>query len=73
MSLNVRVFVCVVSCSWVSKVYRLPTETDCWMLVKEKMSESPLTFHIPTLLLDNLIKEEKARCVCFGGLRLSSS
>ncbi|XP_030193517.1 type II inositol 3,4-bisphosphate 4-phosphatase isoform X1 [Gadus morhua] len=50
-----------VSCSWVSKVYRLPTETDCWMLVKEKMSESPLTFHIPTLLLDNLIKEEKAR------------
>ncbi|CAL8326056.1 unnamed protein product [Lota lota] len=50
-----------VLCSRVSKVYRLPMETDCWMLVKEQMSESPLTFHLPTLLLDNLIQEEKAR------------
>ncbi|KAG7253731.1 hypothetical protein CRUP_004629 [Coryphaenoides rupestris] len=31
------------------------------MLVKEQMFESSLTFHLPSLLLDNLIQEERAR------------
>ncbi|XP_041635608.1 type II inositol 3,4-bisphosphate 4-phosphatase-like [Cheilinus undulatus] len=41
----------------VSKVYRFQTEDQRWLLVREQMSETPLTFSLPKQLLSTLIQE----------------
>ncbi|KAJ0006154.1 hypothetical protein NQD34_013427 [Periophthalmus magnuspinnatus] len=45
----------VVLCCSVGKVYRFPTQDKGWLLVQEKMSETPLSFSLPRQLLSMLI------------------
>ncbi|XP_038164200.1 type II inositol 3,4-bisphosphate 4-phosphatase-like isoform X1 [Cyprinodon tularosa] len=48
-------------CSQVCKVYRFQTEDHRWLLVREQMSETPLSFSLPKQLLSSLIKEHTDR------------
>lgn len=58
-----RVCVCAVLCAQVSKLYRFQTEDQRWLLVREQMSETPLSFSLPKQLLSALIEEHRSRCV----------
>ncbi|XP_040887532.1 type II inositol 3,4-bisphosphate 4-phosphatase-like isoform X2 [Toxotes jaculatrix] len=50
-----------VLCSQVCKVYRFQTEDQRWMLVREQLSETPLSFSLPKQLLSALIREHTNR------------
>ncbi|XP_044039765.1 type II inositol 3,4-bisphosphate 4-phosphatase-like isoform X2 [Siniperca chuatsi] len=50
-----------VLCAQVSKVYRFQTEDQRWLLVREQMSETPLSFSLPKQLLSALIREHTSR------------
>ncbi|KAM9335796.1 type II inositol 3,4-bisphosphate 4-phosphatase-like isoform 1-T3 [Symphorus nematophorus] len=50
-----------VLCAQVSKVYRFQTEDQRWLLVREQMSETPLSFCLPKQLLSALIHEHTSR------------
>lgn len=50
-------------CSQVSKLYRFKTEDQRWLLVREQMSETPLSFSLPKQLLSVLISEYTSRYV----------
>ncbi|XP_030609471.1 type II inositol 3,4-bisphosphate 4-phosphatase-like isoform X2 [Archocentrus centrarchus] len=50
-----------VLCAQVSKVYRFKTEDQRWLLVREQMSETPLSFSLPKQLLSLLIQEHTNR------------
>uniref|UniRef100_A0A6Q2XW48 Inositol polyphosphate-4-phosphatase type II B n=1 Tax=Esox lucius TaxID=8010 RepID=A0A6Q2XW48_ESOLU len=45
----------------VCKVYRFQTESSRWMLVREQMSDSPLTSSLPKQLLSCYIQEDRRR------------
>ncbi|XP_051025123.1 inositol polyphosphate 4-phosphatase type II isoform X3 [Acomys russatus] len=45
----------------VCKLYRFPTSDNKWMRIREQMSESILSFHIPKELLSLHIKEDLCR------------
>lgn len=47
--------------STVCKVYRFQTESSRWMLVREQMSESPLSSSLPKQLLSCYIQEDMRR------------
>ena len=55
--------VCAVLCAQVCKVYRFQTEDQRWLLVREQMSETPLSFSLPKQLLSALIREHTSRSV----------
>uniref|UniRef100_A0AAZ3QRK1 Uncharacterized protein n=1 Tax=Oncorhynchus tshawytscha TaxID=74940 RepID=A0AAZ3QRK1_ONCTS len=60
----IYLFVCVLSSvfrSTVCKVYRFQTEASRWMLVREQMSESPLSSSLPKQLLSCYIQEDMRR------------
>lgn len=63
------VCVCAVLCAQVSKVNRFKTEDQRWLLVREQMSETPLSFSLPKQLLSLLIQEHTNR---YAGLVLCS-
>nr|XP_057923916.1 inositol polyphosphate 4-phosphatase type II-like isoform X2 [Doryrhamphus excisus] len=46
-----------VLCAQVCKVYRFQTEDAGWLLVREQMSETPLSFSLPKQLLSMLISQ----------------
>lgn len=48
-------------CSQVCKVYRFQTEDNRWLLVREQMSETPLSFSLPKQLLSALSQEHTDR------------
>ncbi|CAI5681808.1 unnamed protein product [Oreochromis niloticus] len=48
-------------CAQVSKVNRFKTEDQRWLLVREQMSETPLSFSLPKQLLSLLIQEHTNR------------
>ncbi|XP_023202678.1 type II inositol 3,4-bisphosphate 4-phosphatase-like isoform X1 [Xiphophorus maculatus] len=48
-------------CSQVCKLYRFQTEDHRWLLVREQMSETPLSFSLPKQLLSALIREHTDR------------
>uniref|UniRef100_A0A3B4AQA7 Inositol polyphosphate-4-phosphatase type II B n=1 Tax=Periophthalmus magnuspinnatus TaxID=409849 RepID=A0A3B4AQA7_9GOBI len=48
-------------CCSVGKVYRFPTQDKGWLLVQEKMSETPLSFSLPRQLLSMLSVEYRNR------------
>ncbi|XP_041841105.1 type II inositol 3,4-bisphosphate 4-phosphatase-like isoform X3 [Melanotaenia boesemani] len=48
-------------CAHICKVYRFQTEDRRWLLVREQMSETPLSFSLPKQLLDMLIQEQTNR------------
>ncbi|CAB1423270.1 unnamed protein product [Pleuronectes platessa] len=50
-----------VLCAQVCKVYRFLTEDQRWLLVREQMSETPLSFSLPKQLLRALIHEHTLR------------
>ncbi|XP_070710550.1 type II inositol 3,4-bisphosphate 4-phosphatase-like isoform X2 [Pempheris klunzingeri] len=50
-----------VLCAQVCKVYRFQTEDQRWLLVREQMSETPLSFSLPKQLLSALIREHMSR------------
>ncbi|XP_054604686.2 type II inositol 3,4-bisphosphate 4-phosphatase isoform X4 [Nothobranchius furzeri] len=50
-----------VLCSQVCKVYRFETEDQRRLLVREQMSETPLSFSLPKQLLSALIQEHASR------------
>ncbi|KAM8881908.1 type II inositol 3,4-bisphosphate 4-phosphatase-like isoform 1-T1 [Synchiropus picturatus] len=50
-----------VMCSQVCKLYRFQTEDQRWLLVREQMSETPLSFSLPKQLLSNLIHGLRSR------------
>nr|XP_020442311.1 type II inositol 3,4-bisphosphate 4-phosphatase-like isoform X3 [Monopterus albus]XP_020442312.1 type II inositol 3,4-bisphosphate 4-phosphatase-like isoform X4 [Monopterus albus] len=50
-----------VLCAQVCKVYRFQTEDQRWMLVREQLSETPLSFSLPKQLLSALIQEHTSR------------
>ncbi|KAM9425949.1 type II inositol 3,4-bisphosphate 4-phosphatase-like isoform 2-T3 [Pholidichthys leucotaenia] len=50
-----------VLCSQVCKVYRFQTEDQRWLLVREQMSETPLSFSLPKQLLSALTREHANR------------
>ncbi|KAF7643741.1 hypothetical protein LDENG_00234350 [Lucifuga dentata] len=50
-----------VLCSQVCKVYRFQREDDRRLLVREQMSETPLSFSLPKTLLSALIREHMIR------------
>ncbi|XP_055085172.1 type II inositol 3,4-bisphosphate 4-phosphatase-like [Periophthalmus magnuspinnatus] len=50
-----------VLCCSVGKVYRFPTQDKGWLLVQEKMSETPLSFSLPRQLLSMLSVEYRNR------------
>ncbi|XP_070785504.1 type II inositol 3,4-bisphosphate 4-phosphatase-like [Enoplosus armatus] len=50
-----------VLCAQVCKVYRFQTEDQRWLLVREQMSETPLSFSLPKQLLSMLIHEQTSR------------
>lgn len=54
---------CAVLCAQVCKVYRFQTEDQRWLLVREQMSETPLSFSLPKQLLSALIREHTSRSV----------
>nr|XP_060634887.1 inositol polyphosphate 4-phosphatase type II isoform X3 [Anolis sagrei ordinatus] len=45
----------------ICKLYRFPTSDNKWMCVREQMSESTLSFHIPKELISLHIKEDMRR------------
>ncbi|XP_053109969.1 inositol polyphosphate 4-phosphatase type II isoform X4 [Hemicordylus capensis] len=45
----------------ICKLYRFPTSDNKWMCVREQMSESTLSFHIPKELINLHIKEDMRR------------
>uniref|UniRef100_A0A3Q2CFG6 Type II inositol 3,4-bisphosphate 4-phosphatase-like n=1 Tax=Cyprinodon variegatus TaxID=28743 RepID=A0A3Q2CFG6_CYPVA len=53
-------------CSQVCKVYRFQTEDHRWLLVREQMSETPLSFSLPKQLLSSLIKEHTDSSVSYS-------
>ncbi|KAK9525060.1 hypothetical protein VZT92_017403 [Zoarces viviparus] len=50
-----------VLCAQVCKVYRFQTEDQRWLLVREQMSETPLSFSLPKQLLSALIQSHTSR------------
>ncbi|KAM4714160.1 type II inositol 3,4-bisphosphate 4-phosphatase-like isoform 1-T3 [Anableps anableps] len=50
-------------CSQVCKLYRFQTEDHRWLVVREQMSETPLSFSLPKQLLSALIQEHTDRVV----------
>ncbi|XP_037538296.1 type II inositol 3,4-bisphosphate 4-phosphatase [Nematolebias whitei] len=50
-----------VLCAQVCKVYRFQTEDRRWLLVREQMCETPLSFSVPKQLLSVLIREHTDR------------
>ncbi|KAK2899650.1 type II inositol 3,4-bisphosphate 4-phosphatase-like isoform X2 [Channa argus] len=50
-----------VLCSQVCKVYRFQMEDQRWMLVREQLSETPLSFSLPKQILSVLIQEHTNR------------
>ncbi|XP_041821254.1 type II inositol 3,4-bisphosphate 4-phosphatase-like [Chelmon rostratus] len=50
-----------VLCAQVCKVYRFQTENQRWLLVREQMSETALSFSLPKQLLSALIHEHTSR------------
>ncbi|XP_075948440.1 type II inositol 3,4-bisphosphate 4-phosphatase-like isoform X3 [Anarhichas minor] len=50
-----------VLCAQVCKVYRFQTEDQRWLLVREQMSETPLSFSLPKQLLSALIQSHTGR------------
>ncbi|CAK6977553.1 type II inositol 3%2C4-bisphosphate 4-phosphatase-like isoform X3 [Scomber scombrus] len=50
-----------VLCAQVCKVYRFQMEDQRWLLVREQMSETPLSFSLPKQLLSALIHENTSR------------
>ncbi|TKS93268.1 Type II inositol 3,4-bisphosphate 4-phosphatase [Collichthys lucidus] len=50
-----------VLCAQVCKVYRFHMEDQRWLLVREQMSETPLSFSLPKQLLSALIQEHRNR------------
>ncbi|XP_054863920.1 type II inositol 3,4-bisphosphate 4-phosphatase-like isoform X2 [Amphiprion ocellaris] len=48
-------------CAQVCKLYRFQTEDQRWLLVREQMSETPLSFSLPKHLLSKLIQEHTDR------------
>ncbi|XP_026177954.1 type II inositol 3,4-bisphosphate 4-phosphatase-like [Mastacembelus armatus] len=50
-----------VLCAQVCKVYRFQTEDQRWLLVREQLSETPLSFSVPKQLLSALIREHVSR------------
>uniref|UniRef100_A0A665T9V0 Inositol polyphosphate-4-phosphatase type II B n=1 Tax=Echeneis naucrates TaxID=173247 RepID=A0A665T9V0_ECHNA len=50
-----------VLCAQVCKVYRFQTEDQRWLLVREQLSETPLSFSLPKQLLSVLIQEHTNR------------
>uniref|UniRef100_A0A3B5LGK9 Inositol polyphosphate-4-phosphatase type II B n=1 Tax=Xiphophorus couchianus TaxID=32473 RepID=A0A3B5LGK9_9TELE len=56
-----QVCVCAALCSQVCKLYRFQTEDHRWLLVREQMSETPLSFSLPKQLLSALIREHTDR------------
>ncbi|XP_071384744.1 type II inositol 3,4-bisphosphate 4-phosphatase-like [Centroberyx affinis] len=50
-----------VLCAAVCKVYRFQTEQQRWMLVREQMAETPLSFCLPRLLLSMLTHSHMTR------------
>uniref|UniRef100_A0A4W5MB37 Uncharacterized protein n=1 Tax=Hucho hucho TaxID=62062 RepID=A0A4W5MB37_9TELE len=52
----------------VCKVYRFQTESSRWMLVREQMSESPLSSSLPKQLLSCYIQEDMRRVQELGDL-----
>ncbi|KAM4536223.1 inositol polyphosphate 4-phosphatase type II-like [Odontesthes bonariensis] len=48
-------------CAQLCKVYRFQTEDRRWLLVREQMSETPLSFSLPKQLLSVLIQEHTNR------------
>ncbi|XP_051800151.1 type II inositol 3,4-bisphosphate 4-phosphatase-like [Acanthochromis polyacanthus] len=48
-------------CAQVCKLYRFQTEDHRWLLVREQMSETPLSFSLPKHLLSKLIQEHTDR------------
>uniref|UniRef100_A0A4W6BTQ6 Inositol polyphosphate-4-phosphatase type II B n=1 Tax=Lates calcarifer TaxID=8187 RepID=A0A4W6BTQ6_LATCA len=48
--------VSVMLCAQVCKVYRFQTEDQRWLLVREQLSETPLSFSLPKQLLSALIR-----------------
>ncbi|XP_068163857.1 type II inositol 3,4-bisphosphate 4-phosphatase-like isoform X3 [Antennarius striatus] len=62
-----------VLCGQVCKVYRFQTDDHRWLLVREQMSETPLSLTLPKQLLSVLIHEHAGRCVHFHGNVSSSS
>ncbi|XP_056225650.1 type II inositol 3,4-bisphosphate 4-phosphatase-like isoform X1 [Seriola aureovittata] len=50
-----------VLCSQVCKLYRFQTEDHRWLLVREQLSETPLSFSLPKQLLSALIHEHANR------------
>ncbi|XP_072232052.1 type II inositol 3,4-bisphosphate 4-phosphatase-like isoform X2 [Leuresthes tenuis] len=55
-------------CAQVCKVYRFQTEDRRWLLVREQMSETPLSFSLPKQLLSALIQEHTNRILELGEL-----
>lgn len=54
---------CAVLCAQVCKLYRFQTDDRRWLLVKEQMSETPLSFSVPKQLLSALVQELTSRLV----------
>ncbi|XP_059211403.1 type II inositol 3,4-bisphosphate 4-phosphatase-like isoform X1 [Centropristis striata] len=50
-----------VLCAQVCKLYRFQTEDQRWLLVREQMSETPLSFSLPKQLLNMLIHDHTNR------------
>ncbi|XP_055369397.1 type II inositol 3,4-bisphosphate 4-phosphatase-like isoform X2 [Betta splendens] len=50
-----------VLCAQVCKLYRFQTEDQRWLLVREQLSETPLSFSLPKRLLSILIHEHSSR------------
>ncbi|XP_078791940.1 type II inositol 3,4-bisphosphate 4-phosphatase isoform X3 [Oryzias latipes] len=50
-----------VLCAQVCKLYRFQTDDRRWLLVKEQMSETPLSFSVPKQLLSALVQELTSR------------
>uniref|UniRef100_A0A3Q3WSI4 Inositol polyphosphate-4-phosphatase type II B n=1 Tax=Mola mola TaxID=94237 RepID=A0A3Q3WSI4_MOLML len=52
---------CAVLCAQVCKVYRFQTEDRRWLLVREQMSETPLSFSLPKQLLGALMQVQEVK------------
>lgn len=61
---------CAALCAQVCKVYRFHTEDQRWLLVREQMSETPISFSLPKQLLSALIQEHRNR---YAALTLNQS
>uniref|UniRef100_A0A3B4YYJ7 Type II inositol 3,4-bisphosphate 4-phosphatase-like n=1 Tax=Stegastes partitus TaxID=144197 RepID=A0A3B4YYJ7_9TELE len=52
---------CAALCAQVCKLYRFQAESQRWLLVREQMSETPLSLSLPKQLLSMLIQEHTDR------------